>query len=63
MEDSALADSPTPPLAGPSVSRRDVDEVFRRFDVAGFDWKAFEGTYKGEPGPRIVVIDYSSRRC
>lgn len=59
MDDSAIADSPPPSMAGPSSSTRmmGVDEAFRDFDVDSFDWKAFEGTYKGQSSSTLPQSD------
>jgi hypothetical protein len=46
MSDSAIIDSP-PPEPGPSTGRYDVEQVFADLDLDAFDWKAYEGTYKG----------------
>jgi hypothetical protein len=48
MSDSAIMDSPPPPEAGPSRGRYNIEQVLRNLDVDSFDWKAYEGTYKGK---------------
>jgi hypothetical protein len=46
MSDSAIVDSPSPE-PGPSSGRYNVEQVFADLDLDAFDWKAYEGTYKG----------------
>lgn len=47
MSDSAIMDSPPPGEAGPSRGRHNIQQALTDLDVESFDWKAYEGTYKG----------------
>jgi hypothetical protein len=46
MSDSAIIDSP-PPEPGPSTGPYNIEQVFADLDLDAFDWRAYEGTYKG----------------
>ena len=56
IESGPSKDPQTSPNVQDDARERYICSVFERFDVASFDWAAYQGTYKGQSSSPFSVL-------